>query len=117
MFWCLDLDDFTGKQCNQGKYPLISAVSKALGGYTPPETPSPPTRGPTTKRPNTPSPTKRPNTPRPTKRPNTPRPDTPRPTSGGGKCKYIGGWSRPALDRWCQENCAMGYCPKHLCKC
>ncbi|XP_062586467.1 chitinase-3-like protein 1 [Saccostrea cucullata] len=26
MFWSLDLDDFAGKYCNQGKYPLLSAV-------------------------------------------------------------------------------------------
>jgi len=116
MFWCLDLDDFTGKKCNQGKYPLITAVAKALGGYTPPPTQSPPTRGPTTKRPkterpDTPRPTKRPNTPRPTKRPNTPRP------TSGGKCKYIGRGPTASRDQWCQENCAAGYCPKNLCKC
>ena len=24
MFWALDLDDFNGQFCNQGKYPLIN---------------------------------------------------------------------------------------------
>ena len=24
MFWALDLDDFTGRFCNRGKYPLIN---------------------------------------------------------------------------------------------
>ncbi len=26
MIWSLDLDDFTGKFCNEGKYPLLSAA-------------------------------------------------------------------------------------------
>ena len=26
MFWTIDLDDFSGRFCNQGKYPLINAV-------------------------------------------------------------------------------------------
>ena len=26
MFWSLDLDDFSGTHCNQGKYPLINSV-------------------------------------------------------------------------------------------
>ena len=30
MFWSLDLDDFTGSHCGQGKYPLINAVKKEL---------------------------------------------------------------------------------------
>jgi len=29
-FWSLELDDFSGKYCGMGKYPLISAVSKEL---------------------------------------------------------------------------------------
>merc|ERR1711936_483236 len=40
MFWALPLDDFTGKFCYQGKYPLIGAVAKELSGYTPPTPPS-----------------------------------------------------------------------------
>uniref|UniRef100_A0A8C5UZP9 Acidic mammalian chitinase n=1 Tax=Microcebus murinus TaxID=30608 RepID=A0A8C5UZP9_MICMU len=31
MVWALDLDDFTGTFCNQGKFPLISALRNALG--------------------------------------------------------------------------------------
>ncbi|XP_015280380.1 PREDICTED: acidic mammalian chitinase-like [Gekko japonicus] len=31
MVWSLDLDDFTGTFCNQGKYPLITALKNALG--------------------------------------------------------------------------------------
>merc|ERR1712198_749971 len=47
MFWALPLDDFTGKFCYQGKYPLIGAVSKELNGYTPPTSPpKPPTKSP-----------------------------------------------------------------------
>lgn len=28
MFWAIDIDDFNGNHCNQGKYPLINAVKK-----------------------------------------------------------------------------------------
>ena len=31
MFWSLDLDDFTGAHCGQGKFPLLNAVKKELG--------------------------------------------------------------------------------------
>ncbi|KAH0618849.1 hypothetical protein JD844_018347 [Phrynosoma platyrhinos] len=31
MVWSLDLDDFTGTFCNQGKYPLITTLKNALG--------------------------------------------------------------------------------------
>lgn len=31
MVWSLDLDDFTGTFCNQGKYPLITTLKTALG--------------------------------------------------------------------------------------
>jgi chitinase len=30
MIWALDLDDFSGKFCGEGKYPLITTMSKAL---------------------------------------------------------------------------------------
>ena len=32
MVWALDLDDFNGKQCGQGKYPLLKAIIDRLGG-------------------------------------------------------------------------------------
>ena len=35
MFWSMDLDDFTGSHCGQGKYPLINAVKKELEGQKP----------------------------------------------------------------------------------
>uniref|UniRef100_A0A096MMJ1 Acidic mammalian chitinase n=1 Tax=Papio anubis TaxID=9555 RepID=A0A096MMJ1_PAPAN len=31
MVWAIDLDDFTGTFCNQGKFPLISTLKKVLG--------------------------------------------------------------------------------------
>ncbi|XP_040472472.1 acidic mammalian chitinase-like [Falco naumanni] len=31
MVWALDMDDFTGSFCNQGKYPLITTLSNGLG--------------------------------------------------------------------------------------
>ncbi|CAF0724867.1 unnamed protein product [Didymodactylos carnosus] len=32
MFWALDLDDFSGSFCNQGKYPLINTAIKSIRG-------------------------------------------------------------------------------------
>ena len=32
MIWSLALDDFTGTFCGQGKYPLLSAINRVLGG-------------------------------------------------------------------------------------
>ncbi|KFP71984.1 Acidic mammalian chitinase, partial [Acanthisitta chloris] len=31
MVWTIDLDDFTGTFCNEGKYPLISTLKRGLG--------------------------------------------------------------------------------------
>ncbi|XP_062997917.1 acidic mammalian chitinase [Elgaria multicarinata webbii] len=46
MVWAIDLDDFTGTFCNQGKYPLITTLKNALGlestSCTPPAQPNPP---------------------------------------------------------------------------
>lgn len=30
MVWTIDMDDFLGTFCNQGKYPLINVLKKAL---------------------------------------------------------------------------------------
>ncbi|CAF1015538.1 unnamed protein product [Brachionus calyciflorus] len=38
MFWATDLDDFDGKFCNQGKYPLINGVKEYLNVNTNPST-------------------------------------------------------------------------------
>ncbi|KAI0227434.1 Acidic mammalian chitinase [Lamellibrachia satsuma] len=32
MLWALDLDDFSGNFCKEGRYPLLKAINKALGG-------------------------------------------------------------------------------------
>ncbi|VIO90596.1 Endochitinase, putative [Brugia malayi] len=29
--WALDFDDFTGKSCGKGPYPLLNAISSELG--------------------------------------------------------------------------------------
>uniref|UniRef100_A0A803YS24 chitinase n=1 Tax=Meleagris gallopavo TaxID=9103 RepID=A0A803YS24_MELGA len=46
MVWSLDMDDFTGTFCKQGKYPLITTLKNALGlqsnGCVPPAQPNPP---------------------------------------------------------------------------
>uniref|UniRef100_A0A8D0WPX4 Chitinase-3-like protein 1 n=3 Tax=Sus scrofa TaxID=9823 RepID=A0A8D0WPX4_PIG len=31
MIWSIDMDDFTGKSCSQGPYPLVQAVKRSLG--------------------------------------------------------------------------------------
>ncbi|OWK52981.1 Acidic mammalian chitinase [Lonchura striata] len=46
MVWALDMDDFTGGFCKEGKYPLISSLRKGLGlqsgDCVPPAEPQPP---------------------------------------------------------------------------
>ena len=34
MAWSLDSDDFKGSFCNEGKYPLLTALNKALDSET-----------------------------------------------------------------------------------
>jgi chitinase len=34
MFWALDLDDFTGGFCNEGKYPLMNTAVNLIRGQT-----------------------------------------------------------------------------------
>ncbi|XP_073474102.1 acidic mammalian chitinase-like [Aquarana catesbeiana] len=46
MVWAIDLDDYLGTFCNQGKYPLISKLKEALTGTDPPIPPTPPTSSP-----------------------------------------------------------------------
>ncbi|XP_073907121.1 acidic mammalian chitinase [Castor canadensis] len=50
MVWAIDLDDFTGTFCEQGKFPLISTLKKALGlqsaSCTSPVVPSEPVTAP-----------------------------------------------------------------------
>jgi len=36
MTWCVDLDDFTGRYCGMGTYPLMSEMNRALPGSTVP---------------------------------------------------------------------------------
>merc|ERR1712141_416590 len=54
MIWALDFDDFDGKFCNEGKYPLMNWMNSQLLGYTPTAppgfdttTPEPTTKFPT----------------------------------------------------------------------
>ncbi|NXI46480.1 CHIA chitinase, partial [Galbula dea] len=46
MVWAIDLDDFTGTFCKEGKYPLITTLKKGLGlqdgDCVPPAQPNPP---------------------------------------------------------------------------
>ena len=34
MVWSLDLDDFNGRSCNMGKYPLLRVLNGVLNGLT-----------------------------------------------------------------------------------
>ncbi|XP_028402554.1 chitotriosidase-1-like isoform X2 [Dendronephthya gigantea] len=96
MFWALDLDDFKGSQCGEGKYPLLTAVTRALeGGVIPPRPTTPPTE-PTEPVEPTPEPT------------NLPQP---------GSCVSIPPYNSDSMDAWCNANCAVGYCPATHCKC
>lgn len=66
MTWALDLDDFTGTICGEGKYPLISLMKNVLdqanGGGTvkPPTTKEPGTNPPTNAPTNAPTTTRAP---------------------------------------------------------
>ncbi|XP_035168891.1 acidic mammalian chitinase-like [Oxyura jamaicensis] len=46
MVWAIDMDDFTGTFCKQGKYPLINTLKNGLGQQSstcvPPAQPNPP---------------------------------------------------------------------------
>jgi chitinase len=37
MFWTLDQDDFLGHYCNNGKYPLLTAIYNAINDLAPTE--------------------------------------------------------------------------------
>ena len=132
MFWALPLDDFKGRFCGQGKYPLINAVKDALEGSAPP--PPPATQRPTQAPGNTQSPsgtcraandqsmdkycaincvatTCSPTTQRPTQPPVTTKPPS------GGRCWSVPPYKSAATDAWCISNCALGNCPATHCKC
>ncbi|CAH3021186.1 unnamed protein product, partial [Porites evermanni] len=127
MFWALDLDDFSGKHCGQGTYPLINSVKKALETNvpqprptTPPFTTSAPgpetTTGPVPVTTTEPGPvTTAVSCPVTT---SGPVPSTQRPVSPGpGKnCEAIPPYNTgPKMDEWCKLNCAMGNCPASHC--
>lgn len=121
MFWAIDLDDFSGKHCGQGKYPLMSAVKQYLtSGIQPPVDP------PSVSSPPTPVITTTTQMPSPSPSAEITRPTTPAvttsPTGGGGgiggTCAAVGAWVGNAnMDAWCVSNCARGNCPSSFCKC
>jgi hypothetical protein len=41
MFWTLDFDDYTGKFCNEGPFPLANAIKSIFDEYSPQTSPPP----------------------------------------------------------------------------
>ncbi|XP_032237466.2 chitinase-3-like protein 1 [Nematostella vectensis] len=129
MFWAIDLDDFSGEHCGQGKYPLISAVKNYLTDGVqptfPPATAPPQTLPPATDPPSATTAAPIPPSPGTTQDPPpvttaAPRPPTTAPGGGGtsGNCVATGAWAGHAkMDAWCASNCALGNCPSTHCKC
>jgi len=111
MFWDLDFDDFEGRFCGEGKYPLMNAVKRELEGGNPPTKNPPKTNPPHTNPPKT--------NPPPKTKPNTDAATAPPATRPGKKtCRAAGPWTGQAnMDRWCRANCARGNCPSTHCKC
>jgi len=104
MFWALDLDDFSGRVCNQGRYPLMNAAKKASVGDS--------INLPNCRNVNTcgtpPSTTKSPTIP--TDPTGTTAPTTKSPVVVTGKCKSAGPWEGSAgMDQWCnlEQNCRI----------
>ncbi len=40
MFWAMDLDDFRGDKCDDGKYPLINTAKDIVNGKNPASRPT-----------------------------------------------------------------------------
>ena len=125
MFWALDLDDFSGSQCGEGKYPLINFVKESLNSNVPPPPPQPhTTAGPGSVTTAAPSPvtTAAPGPvttaePSPVTTAAPPEPPTGGPPPPGGQCVSVPPFKSPNMDEWCNANCALGYCPTTHCKC
>ena len=120
MFWAIDLDDFSGEHCGQGKYPLMNAVKEYLtSGVQPPPVTNPP---PLTTQAPPPNPDTTQAPPPPPVTTEAPPPVGPTTTPGGGgaggKCVAAGPWTGNAgMNAWCASNCAKGNCPATHCKC
>jgi len=88
MIWALDLDDFNGNFCGQGKYPLLKAMNEALGdgGGTFPPPPTRPTLAPGE------------STPAPTARPTPSQGPTPKPGECVTSCRGVADGSYASCD-------------------
>ena len=111
MFWAYDLDDFDGKFCGQGPYPLMNAVKAALESDVTPTFPPQPTQPP---KPPTEAPVVTDGPPQPP----TQMPPVPPTNPPSGTCRAKGAWAgNPGMDAWCASNCAVGNCPATHCEC
>ena len=109
MFWSLDLDDFTGSHCGQGKYPLVNAVKEELDGPKPivqiilksKHIKTKTTSLKTTTTTKTIATTKDINMMKKT------------------RCFAKGVWNgNPSMDQWCDRNCVPGgICSPQFCSC
>ena len=116
MFWAIDLDDFQN-MCGQGKFPLISSVRNALQeerktssnlGFTDKMSATRTTKTPSRVSSAGLVPTN------PTTSGATPNFSS----SSSSSCRPVGAYiSQVGMDKWCVENCALGYCPASHCTC
>ena len=107
MFWALDLDDFTGTHCGQGKFPLMNAVKNALQGQSEPSpiiSNSKLTKtGTSTIAPFSVSSTVK---------------SSLATNNVKGRCFAVNVWfGNAAMDEWCARNCAAGNCDAKFCTC
>ena len=132
MFWALPLDDFDGEFCNQGKFPLIRAVTKELNEIEQPMVSSSTPVPATTILPPTKSSQTQPTAPTQEKteasstlqtRTTIPEPKvtilkTNKPLITRKICRPIAIWKNvQGMTWWCNVNCRTGNCPPSHCVC
>ena len=131
MFWTLNMDDYDGTHCGDGRYPLINAVKKELGitsGGAPTDDKTPEKeQGKSPEKEQEKSPEKE-QEKSPEKEKGKSPESNPSPSKGskdGGpsddpyqSCHGVAPYDEnPGIDKWCATNCAAGNCPASHCLC